>query len=586
MGSSSFNIIVNDWVRDLIESHAKSSPQEIYGWLVGFEKGNSIYILTAITCERYEMQHYTGAAPSPLEIQEIGSALPNGLGIIGFYHSHPADIFHSSTDDKTLMNLSRSYPKMISAVTNGKNTKWYQLVQNSQQTKEISVKFQNKIDSQIQYLIIHGILSFSVSIDPLYPIIPQLSTKLINEFNKMFKESKILIISTKNLMRTIIERKIISDFDLKKMIFENIRQDEKSVLAQTMVQNANESLLKMIFGDNISINYNLDISENINGNSLKISGYIPLSIKIDPAQQGSPILEIDCRKIGPLNEQDYVELMPYNVPDAEKIQITIKEEESVGIPEGDWTSTAKPFLLGKTVDYGDNVNLAIDFSIEGKRNVKLIKGIVSNANPPLPTLISDFSRIELKKIPQKKNWDLIKELDAFKINRAKSCMTDREKSQKEFISQVKLGKYEKVTETLNFKNIEAENLVTLIEGIFFGFELFEEKLSSSKGNFSCSRLFIIRQCEKIIALVEYQIFSTQEGGSMILTTYSESYDKALEILNNLQYQMEKIHYELKKLPKGIMKCPECSAPLPIDQADCDGTVICEQCGAEINISKK
>jgi DNA-directed RNA polymerase subunit M/transcription elongation factor TFIIS len=116
--------------------------------------------------------------------------------------------------------------------------------------------------------------------------------------------------------------------------------------------------------------------------------------------------------------------------------------------------------------------------------------------------------------------------------------------------------------------------------------LYDEKESSVKGDYSCSRLFIIRQCEKIIALVEYQILTTKEGGTMILSTYSEEYDKAIALHNNLIEQLEKIRYELNKQTKVITKCPECSTPLPIEQADNDGFVICENCGAEINITGK
>lgn len=68
--------------------------------------------------------------------------MPQGIGPIGIYHSHPfsSEIFHSHTDDSTLISLSNQFPNCISIVTNGKEINYYQMGKNKK-TKEISAEF-------------------------------------------------------------------------------------------------------------------------------------------------------------------------------------------------------------------------------------------------------------------------------------------------------------------------------------------------------------------------------------------------------------------------------------------------------------
>ncbi len=68
--------------------------------------------------------------------------MPQGIGPIGIYHSHPfsSEIFHSHTDDATLLSLSNQFPNCISIVTNGKEINYYQRGKNKK-TNEIFAKF-------------------------------------------------------------------------------------------------------------------------------------------------------------------------------------------------------------------------------------------------------------------------------------------------------------------------------------------------------------------------------------------------------------------------------------------------------------
>jgi len=95
-----------------------------------------------VECKRFEQQTVISAIPDAQEFQEISSVMPQGIGPIGIYHSHPfsSEIFHSHTDDTTLISLSNQFPNCVSIVTNGKDINYYQIGKN-RETNEINVKF-------------------------------------------------------------------------------------------------------------------------------------------------------------------------------------------------------------------------------------------------------------------------------------------------------------------------------------------------------------------------------------------------------------------------------------------------------------
>ena len=124
---------------ETIERHSRAfKGKEIYGWLIGYETDNKVRILLSIPCKIYSRQNIVSAEPSIEEIHELGKVIPKGIGIIGIYHSHPTEVFHSSTDDETIKQFATIYPNFVSMVTNGIETKTYQLIE--KEVKEIEPK--------------------------------------------------------------------------------------------------------------------------------------------------------------------------------------------------------------------------------------------------------------------------------------------------------------------------------------------------------------------------------------------------------------------------------------------------------------
>ena len=129
---------------EIIKNQALLSENEIYGWLIGYLEDKTPKVLAIVECKRFEQQSLISAIPHAQEFQEISSMMPQGIGPIGIYHSHPfsSEIFHSHTDDSTLLSLSNQFPSCISIVTNGEEINYYQMGKKSK-TEEIQAEFIN-----------------------------------------------------------------------------------------------------------------------------------------------------------------------------------------------------------------------------------------------------------------------------------------------------------------------------------------------------------------------------------------------------------------------------------------------------------
>ncbi|MEX2680187.1 MAG: Mov34/MPN/PAD-1 family protein [Candidatus Sigynarchaeota archaeon] len=173
---------VDHWIEEFIKAHARTSSKEIYGWLVGHETpAGDLLVVSAIACERYTTQHEVGARPDIREIQELASSLPQGIGFVGIYHSHPGEVFHSSTDDETAISMARLYPRLLSAVTNGSKTKWYRH-EGGKKLAEFEPSMSLDAGGRIQLIRAEATIEYSVLVDAAKPILPQVSSMLLDGF--------------------------------------------------------------------------------------------------------------------------------------------------------------------------------------------------------------------------------------------------------------------------------------------------------------------------------------------------------------------------------------------------------------------
>ena len=138
-------VVVDPVVERYITSRAiEASSQaghEVYGWLVGYDdREGNIYVLGVMDCFSYVAQSRIEATPDPEEFQLASSAVIQGMGLVGIYHTHPSGVFHSEIDNITLNSLSRMYPGAVSVVTNGRETRYYQ--KSGATVKEVTPKYE------------------------------------------------------------------------------------------------------------------------------------------------------------------------------------------------------------------------------------------------------------------------------------------------------------------------------------------------------------------------------------------------------------------------------------------------------------
>lgn len=122
-------VVLEEAIKNYIQHRAAASKTEVYGWLIGFDnpKGD-VFITAPLDCTRYDRQSVSDAVPNIDELHIVSAMMIQGMGIVGIYHSHPREVFHSSTDDYTVQTLAKMYPNIVSIVTNGDETRCYRLL--------------------------------------------------------------------------------------------------------------------------------------------------------------------------------------------------------------------------------------------------------------------------------------------------------------------------------------------------------------------------------------------------------------------------------------------------------------------------
>ena len=177
---SKVNICVH--IIDAIQKHAESFPDiEIYGWLIGYDFNNQLFVVASVPCKQYKAQNQLIAEPSHEEVMEISKTIPKGVGVVGIYHSHVGIVFHSAADNQTVKQFASVYPYFLSIVTNIKETKYYQL--NEEEIEELSVnlyKEKNLVQSKFETLI-------TLQTNEEFQNIPQLSSQI----RELFESTKI-----------------------------------------------------------------------------------------------------------------------------------------------------------------------------------------------------------------------------------------------------------------------------------------------------------------------------------------------------------------------------------------------------------
>lgn len=183
------NTFFNRVVMEQIEHHLEvdTSNREVYGWLLGYDDGNNVHILASMPCFNYDVQTVIAARPTPEEINLLSSSLPEGLGVVGIYHSHPDEVFHSKTDDNTVFGFGSTYSNFVSLVTNREGVvKVYRIL-------DLEDKIIRRVNYDVKKVTKPPKLSFSLQVagkalvDKEYPF-PSLTTGIRKQIEEIFAQ--------------------------------------------------------------------------------------------------------------------------------------------------------------------------------------------------------------------------------------------------------------------------------------------------------------------------------------------------------------------------------------------------------------
>ncbi|MFX1521826.1 MAG: Mov34/MPN/PAD-1 family protein [Promethearchaeota archaeon] len=231
-------VFVDPTLEPLIEGYAKTTEKEIYGWLIGFDdRQNNVYIISVIDCQRYAYQELIGVGPDPIDTQMVYSAMPQRIGVVGIYHSHPGEVFHSHIDDRTLISLSKLYQNPISVVTNGTITKYYQVGHPPEKMKEIDA-IRKKI-KKLQFMDFMLNVKKTLMVDTENPL-PEISSQLHswveeNFIHCVYSRKGINIDMNSKLSNLLSEKSLISLKLEDKTVASIVKEDSKNEMSHLSI---------------------------------------------------------------------------------------------------------------------------------------------------------------------------------------------------------------------------------------------------------------------------------------------------------------------------------------------------------------
>ncbi|MHA1370879.1 MAG: hypothetical protein ACTSWN_03230 [Promethearchaeota archaeon] len=314
-------------------------------------------------------------------------------------------------------------------------------------------------------------------------------------------------------------------------------------------------------------------------------------LDIKEERVAEPVMVVDRRLIGPLAENDVVELYPYNLPTAEKVIIGISDQYRIITP-GNWTNTFLPVLKGRIMDGGNAVNCAIQISRivgDDKPKPMVIQGLCVNSVPKYPVRVGQTTVIEIKKYSNNELQAVKREIEEEKKERAKVMEETLKQDFSDILGKIKTREFAKATANIKFSEIASvPQLDNAIHMLFSGLECFEEKVIPASGTYNSTRSYIVRDGYKPTEVIEYHLTSTEDKGMIIIHVFSENPTKARRLVFDYEHEILQLQEGLSEKPAvQEHECPLCGGELELEKMKIkDGTVKCSWCGSMIKLSRQ
>ena len=196
--------------------------------------------------------------------------MPQGIGPIGIYHSHPfsSEIFHSHTDDSTLLSLSNQFPNCVSIVTNGKDINYYQMGKESK-TIEIDVKYIEPEIPKFLLILFDETLLIKINKSILNNVekVSNLKIRILNEVNNflenIWSDLELFANYSKISENDVVTKYLVNNLKARSIRLKISAETKNKGKIQIVIENDNESNIKTDSIDNDYKYYRLALNAKV-----------------------------------------------------------------------------------------------------------------------------------------------------------------------------------------------------------------------------------------------------------------------------------------------------------------------------------
>lgn len=289
-------------------------------------------------------------------------------------------------------------------------------------------------------------------------------------------------------------------------------------------------------------------------------------------------LHVNKNKSNLIRENDIIQVIQYEIPQAETITIYVKN--SLAVPNGNWGTLISEQLIDQVIDIGDE----IIFTYPSK-NPLLVSATIKNSLPNSPIKITQYTNFIINKIDANELFDFKLALNSQIEARVNDYMSYLDDQLFDIIAAIKNDETHESSHAFQFE-ADTNGIILGIKTIFRIWDLQNETINNYEDTIMAGFDFTYKINKEIKAFAEVNIFSKNNIGTLKITIYtidskSENYLK--QILDQIKTAMFSSKFRNTTVDDN---CPGCGGKIDLTKTDSNGFVRCSICNDLIQLSAK
>lgn len=304
---------------------------------------------------------------------------------------------------------------------------------------------------------------------------------------------------------------------------------------------------------------------------------------IDTMPGEDPKIIVDKRILDQIFEGDKVEVIPWRLPEADKVVLAIPKKSRIF--DGDWTPNVRQPLEGKVLDYMNTQSFMIPF----ETGPVILKGKVLYTSPKCPVKVGLHSKIFLKKFGEFQLDSEVQKAKAEKVKRTSQILEQMKLNSMEAIKALKSDTNAYQGDKAQFTDTEPKALFqALVQSFSTGYQKVEEpKEMPTMESFVGTAVFAKTSGASADFLFEIQVVGSNMNGTVTIGVYGHDTMEARTYLDQIYNKITDLQLGLQQRAEvSEAACQVCGATLPKEDADVEGYVKCQYCKAENRLPKR